>query len=98
MKQCLGCRGLVPEPLSACPNCAVEPRSSLKVLVAAAGLVALVATGTSCVALYGAPCISRQFDGGNNGCPGSCDTYLDDGGVPAQDPSHYCYQGDGGIP
>ncbi|MDP1825994.1 MAG: hypothetical protein Q8L48_22205 [Archangium sp.] len=71
----------------------------MKRWVTAAGLVALVATGaTSCVAIYGAPCTSRQLDGSNDGCPGDCNTYLEDGGVPARDPSNSCYKADGGSP
>ena len=96
MKQCVACRGLVPESLSQCPNCAVAPRSSLKKVV---GLVALVASGCSApTPVYGIPCTSRQLDGGNNGCPGDCSTLLDDGGVPARDPQNSCYKPDGGTP
>jgi hypothetical protein len=40
MKQCLGCRGVVPETVQDCPNCQAERRPGLKVLVAAAGMVA----------------------------------------------------------
>ena len=95
MKQCLACRGLVPESLDACPNCAVTPRR-LKKLV---GLVALVgAAATSCVPVYGAPCALRQVDGGSNGCFGQCDTLLEDGGTPAKDPQHECFVPDGGAP
>jgi hypothetical protein len=97
MKQCLRCQGLVPASLSACPNCAVAPRSSgLKKLV---GFVALVgATAISCVPVYGAPCALRQVDGGRNGCFGQCDTLLDDGGSPEKDPQSECFVPDGGTP
>jgi hypothetical protein len=58
MKQCLACRGVVPESLDACPNCAIDRRPSLLKVV---GLVALMTTGTGCpernipVPVYGAP-------------------------------------------
>lgn len=99
MKQCLGCRGLVPESLESCPNCAVERRTGLKGLVAAAGVVALVASSCGVpMPVYGIACTSKQFDGGHNGCPGECTTLLDDGGLPARDSSNSCFKADGGIP
>ena len=99
MKQCLACRGLVPESLSSCPNCAIAPRSSaLKKMAVATGLVALVGGAMSCVPVYGAPCTSRQVDGGTNGCFGDCNTLLEDGGTPAKDPQDPCFQSDGGNP
>jgi hypothetical protein len=56
MKQCLTCRGLVPESLDACPNCAIDRRPSL---LKVAGLVALMTTGCPerniPVPVYGAP-------------------------------------------
>ena len=99
MKQCLGCQGLVPEGLAACPNCAVERGPGVKGLVAAAGLVVLAAS--SCVLatpVYGIACTSKQVDGGAAGCPGDCATLLDDGGAPDHDPSNSCFKGDGGTP
>lgn len=98
MKQCLGCRGLVPEALTTCPNCAVQPRSGAKVLMAAAGLVTLVATGCIATPVYGIACTAKQLDGGTHGCFGECTTLLEDGGVPARDPSDICYKADGGTP
>ncbi len=98
MKQCLGCQGLVPEAFEACPNCAVERRSSFKKLMAAASMVAIVASGCIATPVYGAPCTSLQIDGGNDGCPGGCTTRLADGGAPARDPMNSCYQADGGTP
>lgn len=99
MKQCLDCRGVVPEALEACPNCAVAPRGGgLKVVAAAAGLVALVTSGCIATPVYGIPCTSRQLDGGNKGCYGACDTFLEDGGNPANDPDTGCVRPDGGTP
>lgn len=89
----------MPQSLETCPNCEAAPRSALKKVAAAAGLVALVASGCSApMPVYGIPCTSRQLDGGNNGCIGDCSTYLDDGGVPARDPQNSCYKPDGGTP
>ena len=98
MKQCSGCRGLVPENLDACPNCLVERGPGLKVFVAAAGMVAIVASGCLATPVYGIACTSKQYGGGNNGCPGECTTYLADGGLPAHDPGNSCFKADGGEP
>jgi len=98
MKQCLGCRGLVPEPLQECPNCVTERGLGLKVFVAAAGMVAIVASGCLATPVYGIACASKQVDGGHNGCFGDCNTLLDDGGLPARDPTNECFKADGGSP
>ncbi len=68
-------------------------------MMAAAGVVAIVVSSCGVpTPVYGIPCTSRQFDGGNNGCPGECTTLLPDGGLPARDSSNSCYKADGGSP
>ncbi|MBL8909634.1 MAG: hypothetical protein JNM17_02915 [Archangium sp.] len=99
MRQCLGCSGLVPEAVENCPNCEVSALArGVKTLVTA-GTIAIT-TLAACAAptpVYGVPCVSKQIDGGNNGCIGSCDTLLSDGGDPRRDPSNSCFT-DGGTP
>jgi hypothetical protein len=88
MRQCLGCQGLVPAPLDHCPNCVVTARGhGLSKALTVAGVIAVV--GTSCLAMpvYGAPCISKQVDGGTAGCGGECTTLEADGGDPSKDPA-----------
>lgn len=65
MKQCLACRGLVPERLSHCPNCAVSPRR-VGTLAAGTALIGLLASGCGvAMPVYGAPCTSKLPDGGS---------------------------------
>ncbi|MFT3707684.1 MAG: hypothetical protein QM817_08455 [Archangium sp.] len=98
MKQCLGCSGLVPEGIERCPNCEVSAVSrGLRTLVTA-GTIAITSLA-ACAAqpVYGAPCVSKQVDGGNNGCILACDTLQADGGDPRRDPNNACFT-DGGTP
>ena len=46
---------------------------------------------------YGISCTQPQVDGGTNGCYGSCDTLLEDGGDPTNDPDNFCFV-DSGTP
>lgn len=99
MNQCLQCQSVVPVSLVSCPNCAIDRKRGSKVLMAAAGLVALVSSNCSTIMpVYGIPCTSKQLDGGNNGCPGECSTLLPDGGSPTRDPADSCFKADGGTP
>ena len=97
MKQCLGCSGLIPDPIEACPNCAVNTRrSGAKGLAVAAGVVVLVGSSCTFTAIYGEPCTAKQVDGGTSGC-WDCASTLSDGGDPKQDPSSICFENpDGG--
>ena len=92
MKRCQTCRGLVPESLSACPNCAATARRTGVAAVATVGLMTLISSGCSePVAVYGAPCTGKLPDGGT-----SCGLSLDcnvqpDGSDPTKDPNSPCY-------
>ncbi len=92
MKQCVRCRGLVPESVPSCPNCEVaQKRRGTKGLLAAAGLISLAANNcNTAVALYGVPCTTKLADGGN-GCVDVCQVALPDGGEPIDDPANACY-------
>ncbi len=98
MRQCLGCKGLVPEASSSCPNCEVTARKYglVRKVVLTTGTLALIACGIGPAPAYGVPCTSKQVDGGNNGCPGACDTVQSDGGNPAKNPADTTCFKDGG--
>lgn len=98
MNQCVSCQGIVPAGLDACPNCVVSSRKTRGLKAAALGLVAIAVSNCgSPMALYGVPCVSKQVDGGTNGCPGECTTLLPDGGDPRKDRNDPCFT-DGGTP
>jgi hypothetical protein len=101
MRQCLGCKGLVPSGVDDCPNCAAT-RARLgtgKALLAAAGLVAIGVSGCICQAVYGPPCTAKSVDGGTTDCTDTCDLPLPDGGNPTADPDNSCFIGtDAGTP
>ncbi len=100
MKQCSACRGLVPESIPRCPNCAVSSRLGTAVhLAAGAALIGLIVSACSPVPMpaYGVACTAKQIDGGNRGCFGACDVLLEDGGKPSHDPNNGCFN-DAGIP
>jgi len=98
MRQCSGCSGLVPDGSSSCPNCAVTRGANVgRKLLVAVGVATLVGACVLPQPAYGISCTQPQIDGGANGCYGSCDTLLSDGGDPTKDPDNYCFD-DGGVP
>ncbi|MFT3707685.1 MAG: hypothetical protein QM817_08460 [Archangium sp.] len=61
-----------------------------------AGTIAITSLA-ACQPVYGAPCVSKQADGGPGNCFDPCDTLESDGGSPRRDPSSECFT-DGGTP
>lgn len=92
MRQCVECRGLVPDEAAACPNCNVGRRlSGLKKALVAVSIS--VSSCTSCLPYGVPPCPAEEPN-----CYDSCEQALPDGGSPREDPSTGCRQNDGGIP
>jgi hypothetical protein len=94
MRQCLGCKGLVPESSPTCPNCEVtaKGRGLLRSMVMATGTVAIIADGLACPA-YGVPCTSKP-----DTCLDECSEVQADGGSPRNDPANTLCFTDGGSP